>query len=172
MICPNCRAEYRDGFTHCADCDVELVELSAAALATAQNASSAAETEDPFCEFWKGEDARVRGELCDILGEAGIPVRTLEWQDHLFNRTRLPVFRVAVPFSMFDRAETVVAEAYGSAEQADDVMHPTEANRPEFRKLLALPMEEKFRQVKWKRKETQSEPEQENPGREDDGSES
>lgn len=25
MICPNCRAEYRDGFTRCSDCDVDLV---------------------------------------------------------------------------------------------------------------------------------------------------
>ena len=29
MFCPNCKAEYREGFTHCSDCDVDLVpELS------------------------------------------------------------------------------------------------------------------------------------------------
>ena len=26
MFCPQCRAEYRDGFDVCADCDVKLVE--------------------------------------------------------------------------------------------------------------------------------------------------
>ncbi len=26
LFCPNCKAEYRLGFTHCADCDVDLVE--------------------------------------------------------------------------------------------------------------------------------------------------
>jgi hypothetical protein len=26
MICPECGAEYREGFTHCNDCDVDLVE--------------------------------------------------------------------------------------------------------------------------------------------------
>jgi hypothetical protein len=30
MFCPECRAEYRPGFTRCSDCDVDLVhELSA-----------------------------------------------------------------------------------------------------------------------------------------------
>ena len=26
MFCPQCRAEYRPGFTHCTDCDVDLVD--------------------------------------------------------------------------------------------------------------------------------------------------
>lgn len=26
MFCPECRASYRDGFTHCPDCDVDLVD--------------------------------------------------------------------------------------------------------------------------------------------------
>jgi Putative prokaryotic signal transducing protein len=26
MICPECGTEYREGFTHCNDCDVDLVE--------------------------------------------------------------------------------------------------------------------------------------------------
>jgi hypothetical protein len=26
MFCPECKAEYRPGFTHCSDCDVDLVE--------------------------------------------------------------------------------------------------------------------------------------------------
>ena len=26
MFCPSCRDEYREGFTHCADCGAELVE--------------------------------------------------------------------------------------------------------------------------------------------------
>ena len=25
MICPNCGTEYREGFTHCTDCDVDLI---------------------------------------------------------------------------------------------------------------------------------------------------
>ena len=36
MICPNCRAEYRDGFTTCADCEIPLVADLAAAEAAAR----------------------------------------------------------------------------------------------------------------------------------------
>ena len=33
MICPECETEYREGFTRCSDCDVDLVvELEAPAL--------------------------------------------------------------------------------------------------------------------------------------------
>ena len=28
VICPNCNCEYREGFTRCSDCDVDLVEPS------------------------------------------------------------------------------------------------------------------------------------------------
>jgi hypothetical protein len=173
MICPNCQAEYREGFSRCADCDVDLVEPSPDALVATQAASSAAETEDPFCEFWKGEDARVRAELCDILSEEGIAIRTFEWQDHLFNRTSFPIFRIAVPFSMFDRAEKAVADAYGSAEEADDIMNPSEEKSPEFRKLIESPSKEKLKgppteevpsfweELTWKRKKTAIEPEEE-----------
>ncbi|HVE69864.1 MAG TPA: DUF2007 domain-containing protein [Thermoanaerobaculia bacterium] len=31
MNCPNCETEYRDGFTRCTDCDVDLVAAAAAA---------------------------------------------------------------------------------------------------------------------------------------------
>jgi hypothetical protein len=36
MFCPDCRAEYRPGFTHCVDCDVDLVELLPARRAEAE----------------------------------------------------------------------------------------------------------------------------------------
>ena len=29
MICPTCNSEYREGFTRCSDCDVDLVEAIA-----------------------------------------------------------------------------------------------------------------------------------------------
>jgi len=118
MFCPECKAEYRPGFTHCADCDVDLVwELPPEALALRPRGEPGDPNEDPFCSFWKGEDPRVHAELCSVLDEAGIPHNTVFRRDHLFNLRNYPAYEVGVPFSMFERAENAVKEAYG----ADDV---------------------------------------------------
>src|ERR1700751_5203305 len=111
MFCPKCGAEYRPGYTSCADCHVFLVNERPGAhqLARLQrtkadrdvagsraNADTSYDypgadrvpgdpNEDPFCSFWKGRDARVCAELCTVLDEAGIPHKTIHRQDHLFN---------------------------------------------------------------------------------------
>jgi hypothetical protein len=118
MICPQCNAEYREGFVRCADCGVELVRALPGSLVAAQRAAEEPPDydEDPFCEFWRGDDPRLQGELCQVLGEAGIPVRTLQLNDVLSMvgiPSRQAIFRIGVPFSMFDRAERAVAEAFG-----------------------------------------------------------
>jgi hypothetical protein len=114
MFCPVCKAEYRRGFSRCADCGVELVyELPAAALAVVEAVEPGDPEEDPFCSFWKGDDPRLHAELCELLGEKGIPHRTIRRQDHLFNWNTKSAFEIGVPFSQFDRAEAAVKEAYG-----------------------------------------------------------
>ena len=131
MFCPQCKAEYRQGFTRCADCDVDLVwELPPEALAVRSQGEPGDPNEDPFCSFWKGEDPRVHAELCSVLDEAGIPHNTVFRRDHLFNLRNYPAYEVGVPFSMFERAENAVKEAYG-AEDVEDV------GAGEFKGLLA-----------------------------------
>ncbi|HET6931962.1 MAG TPA: hypothetical protein VFI45_16670 [Candidatus Acidoferrum sp.] len=75
--------------------------------------------EDPFCSFWKGEDARVHAELCEVLEEAGIPHKTVFRRDHLFNFHNYPGYEIGVPFSMYERAEGAVKEAFGPDEGKD-----------------------------------------------------
>jgi hypothetical protein len=129
MFCPQCKAEYREGFTHCVDCDVDLVyELPKHAIEMRQTGEDGEyrvaggpgdPNEDPFCSFWKGEDPRVHAELCEVLEEAGIPHNTVFRRDHLFNLRNYPAFEVGVPFSMYQRAENAVKEAYGTDDVAD-----------------------------------------------------
>lgn len=140
MICPQCNAEYRPGFTRCADCGVDLVkELPHRALASQPPADPGDPNEDPYCSFWKGEDARVHAELCEVLEEAGVPHKTVFRRDHLFNLSNFPGYEVGVPFSLFEKAEKAVQEAFGTgdAEERETLNVPRllEPPRETIRKL-------------------------------------
>jgi hypothetical protein len=104
MICPICKAEYRQGFTRCADCDVDLIH----ALPGAPGETD----DDPFCAFWQGDDVRLHAELGSVLDDAGVPHKTVRRQDHLFNLSNYPAFQLGVPFSLFERAESAVRDAF------------------------------------------------------------
>lgn len=142
MFCPECNAEYRAGFTRCADCDVDLVnEPPHYALASQAAADPGDPNEDPFCSFWKGEDARVHAELCEVLEDAGIPHKTVFRRDHLFNLSNYPGYQVGVPFSLFEKAEKAVQEAFGTADadERETLNTPRLLGRPQetIRKLPA-----------------------------------
>jgi len=124
MFCPQCRVEYRPGFTRCTDCDVDLVyELPQARKDSfAANAGAKHADEDPFCAFWQGDDARLHAELCAVLDEAGIPHKTVRREDHLFNLKNFPAFQIGVPFSLYEKAEIAVKDAYGMDASAPDAV--------------------------------------------------
>jgi hypothetical protein len=125
MYCPQCKAEYRQGFTRCADCDVDLVHEPPPSArgwdAVGQPGSHAEDSEDPFCSFWRGEDPRVHAELCELLNEEGIPHKTIRREDHLFNLNTRSGFEIGIPFSQFEKAEAAVKNAYGTEKEKKDV---------------------------------------------------
>ena len=111
MYCPECRSEYRKGVTVCSDCGVDLV--------TALPPEEPGSGEDPFCSFWKGDDPRIHAELRGLLEGAGIATQTVRREDHLFNRSERTAFELGVPYSVYEKAEQIVREAYGSAEDPE-----------------------------------------------------
>jgi hypothetical protein len=120
MYCPQCKAEYRQGFTRCADCDVELVyECPASAGGSGEAGGQAESSDDPFCSFWRGDDPRIHAELCELLNEEGIPHKTVRREDHLFNLNTKSAFEIGIPFSQFEKAEAAIKNAYGMEEQQD-----------------------------------------------------
>lgn len=70
MFCPQCRVEYRPGFTRCTDCDVDLVPVLPRAeepfSKTPSNASGSLQI------LWEGEDLALFENLLDALEGAGI----------------------------------------------------------------------------------------------------
>ena len=67
MFCPQCKAEYRPGFTRCADCDVDLVHE----LPPIEEPPP-----EPPESFWIGDDQEWFEFLCEKLKSAGIPFET------------------------------------------------------------------------------------------------
>ncbi|HEY6128400.1 MAG TPA: hypothetical protein VIW23_09485 [Candidatus Acidoferrum sp.] len=125
MICPQCKAEYRQGFTVCADCGVPLVESAELARAGGGGEYESAAApgdpeEDPFCSFWKGTDLRVCTEICTVLDEGGIPHKTIRRQDHLFNLSNQSPYEVGVPASLYHKAELAIKEAFGTNDETGD----------------------------------------------------
>ena len=124
MYCPQCKAEYRQGFTRCADCDVELVqELHTTPDgfgASGEAGDSTADSEDPICSFWQGDDPRIHAEICELLSEEGIPHKTIRREDHLFNLNSRSGFQIGIPFSQFEKAEVAIKDAYGTEQVQQD----------------------------------------------------
>jgi hypothetical protein len=78
MFCPQCQAEYRQGFTVCADCDVDLVhELlksppPAVTESVSPSTSSAASPREHLRPIWVGSGQDVCVDLCLQLQAVGI----------------------------------------------------------------------------------------------------
>ena len=73
MFCPNCGVEYRPGFTHCNDCDVDLVEQLPAEDESGQGGPGEGEAPGDSLELlWRGTQGGVFNEIGLALAEAGI----------------------------------------------------------------------------------------------------
>src|SRR6266571_1550661 len=68
MFCPQCKAEYRQGFTRCADCGVELVH----GLPGAEEGASNDMRAGTLVPLWEGEDLALHTTLLEELEAAGI----------------------------------------------------------------------------------------------------
>src|ERR1700722_2419519 len=104
MFCPECKAEYRAGFTRCSDCGAELVEQLDARASAGASASAA----DPNVAevLWTGVDARVRGEVVRLREVGMLPGMTQNVygilvqardRDAARNALQAPGLREAIP---------------------------------------------------------------------------
>ena len=108
MFCPTCKIEYRPGFTHCADCDVDLV----VAL------GPEAEFEDAEVLLFDQADAVLRSVLVNELEK-----HQIFFSERLRQRPRFvgsspfpdklelePVYEIRVPREYLDKAKDVLSE--------------------------------------------------------------
>ena len=126
MFCPQCRVEYRPGFTRCSDCDVDLVyELPKQESADAELEEEA----PPRYEFANGEeyrplvdylDSTFCADACLALKGEGIPYRVKELPRGLDVRMESQSeFQLSVPASQFGRAKDLLGIQIAHGEEAD-----------------------------------------------------
>jgi hypothetical protein len=89
MFCPNCKAEYREGFTRCADCDVDLVESLASSPSSSGEPGDSGEVVDLDAPelLWSGVDVGAFEQIRSALDEANIPYNDERLEARLLYRS-------------------------------------------------------------------------------------
>jgi hypothetical protein len=126
MFCPQCKAEYRPGFTVCADCDVDLVyELPKHAPQGEESLDPAwpDNDEEPLRVVWQGNDQDECIFLCQQLRAEGMYYRVA--QDVESRSLRMQVswrYQIGVRSSDHDKAKELLGvEDKPAADVKDDV---------------------------------------------------
>ncbi|MBR4759805.1 MAG: hypothetical protein IK078_06630 [Lachnospiraceae bacterium] len=102
MICPICKNEYRDGFTHCPDCDVDLVDS----------------LDEVLVPVMFGQEDEL-GELAGILEENGIAQTDVRFDE------KDQIFELFIPKGQIETAkeilQAVMAEEDAEADSDEDI---------------------------------------------------
>jgi len=112
MFCPNCKAEFRQGFTRCSDCDADLVhELSAnvGEDSTNQGTGFIDAHDSDLRPIWKGNDQAVCVALCGELLKEDIPYKVAQNAASRDASMRVKFeFEIGVQSSDHDRAKKLL----------------------------------------------------------------
>lgn len=106
MFCPDCGAEYRQGFDRCTDCDVPLVEQLPASNESADSGANGVE----FRALWTGEDEQDCECFCDRLRKAGIPFKIAQRAEQASKNEVVRTFKIDVPREFQEAASKMVGE--------------------------------------------------------------
>lgn len=113
MFCPNCKAEYRLGFTRCADCDVDLVERLDADATDSSQSPDDANLDAPIL-LWSGVDSSALDEIREALDAAQIPYNDEPLETRLLYASMRHPLEVWVQKSDFAAARAAVSKRFGS----------------------------------------------------------
>ncbi len=108
MFCPVCKYEFRRGFTHCNQCDVDLVETLPAEEEVDHAPPQAAAQMDHPTLLWSGANAGVFSALTAALDQSGIPYNKEELDARLVFTSQHGDLEIWVPAAHLPQAETIL----------------------------------------------------------------
>jgi hypothetical protein len=118
MFCPQCKAEYRPGFTRCSDCGLDLVnDLPDANIP---------HTDEDFREVWAGDNQDRCVFSCLALKEAGISYHVDQNRKAILNSDNTGKFTISVASESYDEAKKVIDGDVSDS----DVELPAQDDRP------------------------------------------
>lgn len=112
MFCPNCRVEYRPGFSECSDCQVALVETLPNNGQAQGREGNSADLEGAE-RLWSGADPRVHAAIRSALDGAEIPYEAEAPGSALFGTQTWASFEIWIRKMDHDVAQRALAGILG-----------------------------------------------------------
>src|ERR1700722_1724063 len=107
MFCPNCKLEYRAGFTRCSDCDVPLV----ASLDDIPARTNAPQNPDATEALWTGTNSAISTAIADALHDAGVSYHEHMRDVGLLPGMSQPVYMIMIHARDHNAAQTALENA-------------------------------------------------------------
>jgi hypothetical protein len=126
MFCPKCKAEYRFGFTHCADCDVDLVE----SLDVPTDRLPGDDLSAPVL-LWSGFHTGTLEEIRAVLDEAEVAYNDEPLEARLLYASMRHPLEIWVQKADFDAAKKLVAKRLTGDSESEVEVDGLESNPKE-----------------------------------------
>lgn len=130
MYCPNCKTEYRPGFSTCSDCGAALVDK----LEPKEPARPAKNAAGPEL-LWTGANAAVRSAIVSALDDAEIPHHESKREVGPLPGLSQPVYAIFIPAQQREAGraalEKGLAQFQDGGPESDDES-PTPGSLPNF----------------------------------------
>ena len=118
MFCPVCKYEYRRSFTHCNDCDVDLVDALPSEEEVDHKLRTPADEMVQPTLLWKGASGGTFSAITAALDAAKIPYNREDLDARLVFSSEFSELEIWVPAANFSDAQAVLDDVLNSTANA------------------------------------------------------
>lgn len=127
MFCPVCKYEFRRGFTHCNDCDVDLVDALPSEEDVDHKLRGPADEMTQPTLLWKGANGVTFSAITAALDTAKIPYNREDLDARLVFSSELSELEIWVPATSLTDAQNVLDEVLSATANAPLRAEPPDA---------------------------------------------
>jgi hypothetical protein len=132
MFCPVCKYEFRRGFTHCNQCDVDLVDALPPEEEVDHAApTTAAATLDHPTLLWSGASSAIFSALTLALDEAHVPYNKEELDARLLFTSQHGALEVWVPVANLPQAQPILQSILANPLHSEAAQDHYDVSAPE-----------------------------------------